>query len=59
MWLFFSLIAGVLLLGMYSDRKHKKKRSKNPSYHHPIHPDAKPGDSSNYTAGDYRENSGL
>ncbi len=51
MWWFFILIAGVLLFALVIDWR-RKKRNNHP--HIPTNPNAKPGDSSNYTMGDNR-----
>ncbi|MBM7578776.1 hypothetical protein [Jeotgalibacillus terrae] len=57
MWIFFSFIAGVLLLGVYADRKQKKNRH-SANYHPPTHPDANPGSHSTHIASVHRESGG-
>ncbi|MFC4714341.1 hypothetical protein [Planococcus dechangensis] len=54
MWYFLVPIGFVVGLGLAIDRKRRASM-----YHEkPTHPDAKPGDSSNYTMGDNRYTSG-
>ncbi|AJD89749.1 hypothetical protein JMA_04320 [Jeotgalibacillus malaysiensis] len=56
MWIFFSFIAGVLLLGLYADRRQKKRRTS--SHHTSSRPDANPGSNSTHIASIHRESGG-
>ncbi|WP_409275982.1 hypothetical protein V1499_10285 [Neobacillus sp. SCS-31] len=56
-WWFFSfIILGMLGFALLIDIR-RKKNNNNP--HIPTDPNAKPGDSSNYLMGDYKDTGGI
>jgi len=55
-WFFIILILGILGFALIIDLK-RKKNNNNPQI--PTHPNAKPGDSSNYTMGDNKDTGGF
>ncbi|RDU38645.1 hypothetical protein DRW41_03530 [Neobacillus piezotolerans] len=55
-WFFIILILGILGFALIIDLK-RKKNNNNP--HIPTNPNAKPGDSSNYIMGDYKDTGGF
>ncbi len=56
LWILFIFVLLILAFAFFIDLR-RKKNNNNP--HIPTHPNAKPGDSSNYTMGDNKDTGGF
>jgi hypothetical protein len=56
LWILFIFVLLILAFAFFIDLR-RKKNNNNPQI--PTHPNAKPGDSSNYTMGDNKDTGGF
>lgn len=56
LWVLFILVLMIFAFALFIDFR-RKKNNNNP--HIPTHPNAKPGDSSNYMMGDNKDTGGF